>query len=81
MTTVADDDDDDTGLNHQTRTRTRGGATNDANTNTGTRTRGGSTDHSRARAVRDLTDDGPGRNNVDHSRHHTNDGTRHNTRG
>jgi len=76
VTTVDDDDDDDTGLNDQT--RTRGGATN---TNTGTRTRGGNTDHSRARVVRDLTDDGPGRHNVDHSRHHTNDGTRHNTRG
>ena len=63
------------GSNHQTRTRTRGGD------DTGTRTRGGNTDHSRGGSVRDLTDDGPGRGTVDHSRHHTNDGTRHNTRG
>jgi hypothetical protein len=76
VTTVDDDDDgDDTGLNHQTRTRTRGGD------RTGTRTRGGNTDHSRDRVVRDLTNDGPGRHHVDRSRHHTNDGTRHNTRG
>ena len=77
VTTVDDDDDDDTGLNHQTRTNTH----TNANTNTGTRTRGGNTDHSRRGEVRDLTSDGPGRGNVDHSRHHTNDGTRHNTRG
>jgi hypothetical protein len=50
-------------------------------TNTGTRTRGGDTDHSRIKKVKDLTNDGPGRNNVDDSRGHTNDGTRHNTRG
>lgn len=71
VTTVDDDDDDDTGLDTglgdgtQTRTRTRGGITDDS--------RGGS--------VRDLTSDGPGSGNVDHSRGHTNDGTRHNTRG
>lgn len=65
VTTVDDDDDDDTGLGDGTRTRTRGGVTDDS--------RGGS--------VRDLTSDGPGSGNVDHSRHHTNDGTRHNTRG
>ena len=70
VTTVDDDDDDDTGLGHQTRTRTRGGD------NTGTRG-----DHSRGHQVRDLTNDGPGSGNVDRSRHHTNDGTRHNTRG
>ena len=81
VTTVDDDDDDDTGINHQTRTRTRGGDNTGRNTNTGTRTRGGNTDHSRSRAVRDLTSDGPGKGNVDRSRHHTNDGTRHNTRG
>ena len=81
VTTVDDDVDDDTGLNHQTRTRTRGGDHTGVNTNTGTRTRGGNTDHSRSRSVRDLTNDGPGRHHVDHSRHHTNDGTRHNTRG
>lgn len=65
VTTVDDDDDDDTGLKDHT----------------GTRTRGGRDDHSRHGAVRDLTNDGPGRAHVDHSRHHTNDGTRHNTRG
>ena len=50
-------------------------------TNTGTRTRGGDTDHSRIKKVKDLTNDGPGQDNVDDSRGHTNDGTRHNTRG
>jgi hypothetical protein len=84
LTTVDDDHDgddgDDTGLGQGqrhtgTNTSTRGG------TNTGTRTRGGDTDHSRDGSVRDLTNDGPGRGNVDHSRHHTNDGTRHDTRG
>jgi hypothetical protein len=53
----------------------------DTNTNTGTRTRGNDTDHSRVKKVDDLTNDGPGKNNVDDSRGHTNDGTRHNTRG
>ncbi|HXQ89255.1 MAG TPA: hypothetical protein VN733_06405, partial [Solirubrobacterales bacterium] len=37
VTTVDDDDDDDTGINHQTRTRTRGGD----DTGTHTRTGGG----------------------------------------
>lgn len=50
-------------------------------TNTGTRTRGGNTDHSRIAKVKDLTKDGPGKRAVDHSRGHTNDGSRHNTRG
>lgn len=50
-------------------------------TNTGTRTRGGDTDHSRVAKVKDLTKDGPGKRAVDHSRGHTNDGSRHNTRG
>lgn len=78
VTTVDDDDDDDTGLKGtQTRTRTRGGD----GTNTNTRTRGNDRDDSRDRSVRDLTSDGPGSGNVDHSRHDTNDGTRHNTRG
>jgi hypothetical protein len=84
VTTVDDDDDNDTGLGQKgthTRTNTGGGTNTGTNTNTGTRTRGGKTDHSRARSVRDLTNDGPGRHHVDHSRHHTNDGTRHNTRG
>ncbi|HEY0953103.1 hypothetical protein [Nocardioides sp.] len=67
VTTVDDDDDDDTGLGDQTRTRSR--------------TRGAVTDDSRGGSVRDLTNDGPGSGNVDRSRHHTNDGTRHNTRG
>jgi hypothetical protein len=74
VTTVDDDDDDDTGLNHQT--RTRGGADDGTHTGAG---RGG--DDSRGDRVRDLTSDGPGSGNVDRSRHHTNDGTRHNTRG
>lgn len=77
VTTVDDDDDDDTGLTDRTRTRTGRGD----NTNTGTRTRGDVTDRSRNRSVRDLTSDGPGSGNVDRSRHHTNDRSRHNTRG
>jgi len=83
VTTVDDDDDDDTGLNHQTRTNTNTntGTRTNGSTNTGTRTRGGNTDNSRSGSVRDLTSDGPGSGNVDRSRHHTNDGTRHNTRG
>jgi hypothetical protein len=74
VTTVSDDDDDDTGARDTgtgTRTRTRTGA--------GTHSRRG--DDSRGHRVRDLTNDGPGRANVDRSRHHTGDGTRHNTRG
>ena len=91
VTTVDDDDDDDTGLKGtNTRTRTNGLDTNTNNTNnntntnntsTNTRTRGDDGDDSRHRQVRDLTNDGPGTGNVDHSRHDTNDGTRHNTRG
>jgi len=94
VTTVDDDDDNDTGMGQKgthTRTRTGGGTNTNTNTNTnnntnnntntGTRTRGGKTDHSRARSVRDVTNDGPGRHHVDHSRHHTNDRSRHNTRG
>ena len=79
VVTTVDDDDDDTGLDNGTNTGTNTGA--DAGTDTGTQTRGGDTDHSRDASVRDLTSDGPGSGNVDHSRHHTNDGTRHNTRG
>jgi hypothetical protein len=83
VTTVDDDDDDDTGLGQveHTNTRTRTGAGAHAGTNTGTRTRGGVTDHSRGGSVRDLTNDGRGSGKVDHSRHHTNDRSRHNTRG
>ena len=88
VTTVDDDDDDDTGAgnNTGTHTRTRGGDDTGTNTRTrggdsgtNSRTRGG--DDSRGGKVRDMTSDGPGRGNVDHSRNHTNDGTRHNTRG
>ena len=83
VTTVDDDDDDDTGLKGtNTSTQTRNGVdTNTNNTGTNTRTRGDDTDNSRHQQVRDLTSDGPGSGNVDHSRHDTNDGTRHNTRG
>ncbi|MDF1604173.1 hypothetical protein [Nocardioides sp. YIM 152315] len=80
VTTVDDDDDDDTGLNDQTRTQTRTRTGGD-NTGTNTRTGRGDGDDSRHTRVRDLTSDGPGSGNVDHSRHDTNDGTRHNTRG
>jgi hypothetical protein len=88
VTTVDDDDDNDTGMGQKgthTQTRTNNNTNTNTktnkNTNTGTRTRGGKTDHSRARSVRDVTNDGPGRHHVDHSRHHTNDRSRHNTRG
>ena len=70
-----DDDDDDTGLGQGRHTNARGG------TNTGTRTRGGVTDHSRGASVRDLSGDGRGSGNADHSRHHTDDHSRHDTRG
>jgi hypothetical protein len=73
VTTVNDDDDDDTGLGNASHTRTRGGDDRVGHT------RGG--DHSHGGRVRDMTNDGPGSGNVDRSRHHTNDGTRHNTRG
>lgn len=82
VTTVDDDDDDDTGLDGTgTQTRTNGVDTNTNNTSTHTRTRGNDRDDSRHQQVRDLTNDGAGSGNVDHSRHDTNDGTRHNTRG
>jgi len=78
VATVDDDDDgDDTGLkgtNTGTQTQTRTGD----NSSTGTRS---GHDNSRSDSVRDLTSDGPGRGNVDHTRNDTNDGTRHNTRG
>jgi hypothetical protein len=71
------DDDDDDQATGGTNTNTGAGV----DTNTGTQTNGVDTDHSRVRKVKDLTNDGPGSGNVDHSRGHTNDGTRHNTRG
>ena len=81
VTTVDDDDDgDDTGLKGtNTHTNTNGGTNTSTNTGANTGTRGG--DDSHGGNVRDLTSDGPGSGNLDHSRHHTNDGTRHNTRG
>jgi hypothetical protein len=87
--TTADLDDDDDQANKSTNTGTHtntGGGTNtntgtNTGTDTGTRTRGGNTDHSQDRKVRDHTSDGPGSGNVDRTRGHTNDGTRHNTRG
>ena len=81
VTTVDDEDDDDTGL-RGTNTRTRGGG--DTNTRSRDNSRTGTNsghDNSRDRSVRDLTNDGPGKGNVDRSRNHTNDRSRHNTRG
>jgi len=83
------DDDDDDNATNGTNTNTNTGAgtgtnTNtgtSAGTNTGTRTRGGNTDHSRSGKVKDFTRDGSGKRVVDHSRGHTNDRSRHNTRG
>lgn len=83
LTTVDDDDDDDTGLDAtDTGTGTSTGAgVDDTATTTNTLTRGDDGDDSRYRQVQDLTDDGRGSGNVDHSRHDTNDASRHNTRG
>lgn len=87
VVTTADDDDDDRAFKHtNTGTNTNTGGTNtntntNTGTNTGTRTRGANTDHSRVRKVKDWTRDGSGKRHVDHSRHHTNDRSRHNTRG
>lgn len=79
VTTVDDDDDDDTGLKGaNTNTRTQGQTRTRDNTNTGTRS---GHDNSRSGSVRDLTNDGPGTGNVDRTRNHTNDRSRHNTRG
>lgn len=89
ITTADHDDDDDdqaagstsTNTNTSAGTNTGTGTGAGADTNTGTKTNGANTDHSRAKVVDDLTNDGPGKGNVDDSRGHTNDGTRHNTRG
>jgi hypothetical protein len=77
--TGADNTDADTGTGAGTSTNTN--TQSQAGTETGTRTRGGDTDHSREGHVKDITNDGAGSGNVDHSRGHTNDGSRHNTRG
>jgi hypothetical protein len=81
-----DDDDDAAGKSTNTGTNTSAGTNTGTNTggdgtNTGTNTGGANTDHSRVKKVDDLTNDGPGKGNADNSRGHTNDGTRHNTRG
>jgi hypothetical protein len=82
-----DDDDDDHANNNNTNTNTSAGTNTNTNTgtsagtNTGTNTNGANTDHSRSAKVKDFTKDGSGKRHVDHSRGHTNDGSRHNTRG
>jgi len=77
---TADDDDDDTNAGTNTNTNTNTGKGTNTNTNTGTHhSRRG--DDSHGGQVRDHTSDGPGRGNIDHSRHHTNDHSHHNTRG
>lgn len=84
-----DDDDDDNATGGGTNTNTNTGAGTNTNTNTntgagtntGTNTNGANTDHSRVAKVKDFTKDGSGKRHVDHSRGHTNDGSRHNTRG
>lgn len=83
-----DDDDDDDGNTNT--------GTNTGNTNTGTGTSSGDqndatnsrvtnvtrdNDLSRSDLTRDVTNDGPGDNNRDGSRHHTNDASRNDTRG
>ena len=87
---VTDDDDDDNdgpgARGTHTNTNTNGNTGTNTNTRTGTatNTRTGTRsgrDDSWTNARKDLTNDGPGKGNVDHSRNHTNDLTRHNTRG
>ncbi len=76
-----DDDDDDTGVGSDTNTNTGTGAGTNTGTSTGTvvnHSRRG--DDSQGARVRDMTRDG-GKRHVDRSRHHTNDNSRHNTRG
>ncbi|AIY18073.1 hypothetical protein GUY44_24545 [Pimelobacter simplex] len=93
---VVDDDDDDPAdalrarqgadTNTNTRaTRTRATqatkATGNSRDNTRTGARSGRDDSRSGRAVRDWTQDGPGPKVRDWSRNHTNDRSRHNTRG
>jgi hypothetical protein len=78
---TADDDDDDDDTRTRTRTRTNGNTNTDTR-GTNTRThRNGVSDDSRDTRTRDRTNDGPGRNNIDWSAHHTNDRSKNNTRG
>jgi hypothetical protein len=91
LVTDDDVDDDDTGMQKaqtrtrtqaQTRTRTR--TRTQGQTRTRTRTRTGANsgrDHSRGGPRVDWTNDGPGAKKRDWSRNHTNDRSRHNTRG
>jgi hypothetical protein len=72
---VTDDDDDD-----GTDTNTSNGTNTGTQTNTRTGTRSGR-DNSWTRARKDFTKDGPGGRKVDWSQNHTNDMSRHNTRG
>ena len=84
VTTVDDDDDDDTGLKGTgTQTRTRGGDDQHEREHRHQHPDPRAATATTAATARSATStsDGPGSGNVDHSRHHTNDGTRHNTRG
>lgn len=92
---VVEDDDDDpadalrarqvadthTGTKAQTRTDTRVTRTDNSRDHTRTGARSGRDDSRSGRAVRDWTQDGPGPKVRDWSRNHTNDRSRHNTRG
>ena len=93
---VTDDDDPDDDGPQAADTHTRTGAGTSTGTSTGTRTgaatdtrgdhtrtgaRSGRDDSRTGRAVVDWTNDGPGPKVRDWTRNHTNDNTRHNTRG
>lgn len=95
VTTTLDDDDDDAGTDTGTGTNANTG-TDTGGTDTGTGTNTGDqndptnsrvtgvtsdADASRADLTTDLTNDGPGKNNPDDSRHDTNDASRNDTRG
>lgn len=82
---VSDDDDDDATDNtvrarDLTDTRSRASRTGNSGDRSRTGARSGRDDSRSGRAVRDWTDDGPGRNNRDWTVNHTNDRSRHNTR-
>jgi hypothetical protein len=90
---VTDDDDDNDGPGARgTHTNTNTNGNTGTHTNTGTNTKTGTATNTRTgtrsgrddswtNSRKDLTDDGSGKGNVDHSRNHTNDQSRHNTRG
>lgn len=79
-----DPDDDPTGVDTDPRTGTgtsTGAVTNTRGDDSRTGARSGRDDSRTGREVRDWTSDGPGPKVRDWTRNHTNDNSRHNTRG